>query len=286
MKLSFLKPCKSIVLSVLVHLGFASILIFNFQVTRKIQPLGQAEQEPMKIVKAIAIDEQAVRAEIKRLEQKENKKTRLDSQRKTDLSKQQVALKKIKQQTEVLKKEASVQVKALKIEQKKMEKAKKLAALEKKKIEQLKKQAKQAQVEMNQLKARLNKEKQKLVKERLRLAEKRKREAKAKAMRKANLLDEEVSIFLAQIKDKIEEGRQFLLHLSSNLSTELSFFLLPDGSIKDLKVIKKSGNVIYDENALMTVRKAAPFEEMPKALEVLQRLNRVITLKVKNEHSI
>ena len=179
---------------------------------------------------------------------------------------------------------AKKQANQARIEQEKLKKAQKAT-------EKLKKEALAAQRVAEKMKAQLLKEKQAAAEAKKRAEKQRAQKlaqelAQKRAQEQASAIQRQVNEYLAYIVEKIEGSRQFMLHLAPDLLVDVSFLLLPDGSIKNLVIQKSSGSTPYDESALMAVRKAAPFDNMPDAPEVLKHLNRVMTFGFKNEHNM
>ena len=64
---------KPVLFSLLLHGSLLILLILNFQNFQKIKPISSEKPQPVKIIKAVALDEKAVAKEMKRLEASEKK---------------------------------------------------------------------------------------------------------------------------------------------------------------------------------------------------------------------
>jgi colicin import membrane protein len=267
---------KELLYSFGIHGVFLVMLLFNFYETHRLtvqdltvsDPQVRPIQAPAQVIQAVAIDETVIQAEIQRLEQQDRMRLAAKKQQERKVIRQKEALAASKKAAEKAALLAKAQEKKARLEQAQLAKVRLEAQQEKKAAAKLKKEALLAQAQANALKKQALKE-QAMV-----------------AKKQTEQIENEVNLFLAQIVERIEGSRQYMLHLSSDLSVDVSFFLLPDGSVKNLRIKKSSGYDIYDESALTAVRKAAPFSNMPREKTVLQRLNRTITLGFKNEHNV
>ncbi len=83
---------------------------------------------------------------------------------------------------------------------------------------------------------------------------------------------EELLRYQDMVKQRIEANRRYpRWAYRNNLEgiVYLSFEVLSDGSVKNLKIVDSSGVNILDKGALCTVRRAAPFPPIPADFEVL-----------------
>jgi protein TonB len=69
-----------------------------------------------------------------------------------------------------------------------------------------------------------------------------------------------------QIRRKIESQWHWVENYA-NLRVLLHFTINKDGSVNDISIKESSGNNDYDENAVNSVRRAAPFSELPDGYE-------------------
>jgi len=76
-----------------------------------------------------------------------------------------------------------------------------------------------------------------------------------------------------------EEARETFLEGES----EVQFTVLQNGQLEDVKIVNSSGFEIFDQNAIQTIKKAAPFDSFPKRIEASKL---VIVAKIKYDPSL
>ena len=241
--------------ALLAHLIFIAILVVSFNFSDD----EGVNQEPrhIELVKANAVDEKQVNAEIKRIRDAEKRKqekldakvkkakdARLREERKLKelKKKRQTEERKRKQKAIADKKHlAEVKKKRKKLELKRKKEEKRLAELEQKRKQEEERIRQQEQAKQEvEMKGKLE-------------AERQKREA---ASHRAN--QSEVKKFQGLIKQEV--SRHWIVpNLNvKNLSCDVKVRIIPGGGVLDVKIIKSSGNRAFDRSVEAAVYKAAP----------------------------
>ena len=82
-----------------------------------------------------------------------------------------------------------------------------------------------------------------------------------------NTYDEDIIRFYNAMKIKIESAWLKPRNIPSNLSCDLKIITNPQGRVVDLKLLKSSGNIRFDNSAMQAVRRVETFsifKEMPE----------------------
>jgi len=254
----------TIVFSIFVHIVLITLLVFSFD--WKAEPRALVAV-PQNIVKAVVVDAGKIKAELDKLKRAETKKKNQEKARLEKLKREERKLRQKRAAEEKrianLKKKRKAEEKKRKQEQKRLAKLKKeQKALKKKRAAEDKKR-------------KIADEKRKA--DKARLAKKKKRETEAKQRRQelaqqleaeerveANkLVLHEINKYTALIEQKVK--RNWLKppgDLKSLLAT-LTISLIPGGDVIEVRIIRTSGNLIYDRSAERAVRKASPLP-LPK----------------------
>jgi len=285
------KKSRAFGYAVAIHLVVFIVLITSTDFVSSPAP-DPAPSVP--IVKARAVDKEALDKEVKRLQAAEEKERREAEEKRRAEEQKAQALK--EQQAE--------------LERKKREETKRIAAEKKKLAEEkakLAEQKKQEEAEKKRIAAEKEKveaEKRKAEEEKKRLAEERKKEAaeKAKAeeekarqeaektaaaLREA-LASEEEELAAAQQQqaDEAEIARYIAAvrarvasvfiypDLAEGLNCTLYVRMIPGGEVVEARVIKSSGNPAFDRQAENAVRKAAPLP-VPSDPRLFQRMREI-----------
>lgn len=69
---------------------------------------------------------------------------------------------------------------------------------------------------------------------------------------------------IARVRSYPEAAKEHFLKGKASVQ----FTLLKDGSVEDIKILKSTGHNILDENAMRTIKTAAPFNPFPKRIEM------------------
>jgi len=264
----FKKHPVAVSLSVIFHLFLVAIFFVGFDF---FEP--EIQKKPVvNIVKATVIDESKIRAEAEKLKKLEQKKKRLEKeqldklkqQRREDKHRKEQKKQALEKKLEQKKAKQEAEQAALK---KQAELLKKKALIKKKKAEELrvKKQLaekqKKAKIAQQKKRATEKLEKQRLDKERL---------AKEQAIREKALLEDaerEEQEMLAQtaidsfrgiIRQKVERNWIQPTGSIAGLSCVVQVNLIPGGEVIKAKVIKSSGNSLFDSSVERAAQKASP----------------------------
>ncbi len=261
---------KSLVYAIAIHAGVVALLFVSFDWSPSSFKTGAAKPQ-VQPVKATMIDESEVKQQMDRLKAREDKKKQQElqaKQRLADLLKKQeqekkhlADLKKKKQQEE---KKAKALATKRKQEQLRLAKAKKEAQRSAK--AKAEKQRKQREAEKRKAEKRKAEEKR-----RRQLAEKKKREqqARRKAQLKAQLEAEARARRLAQAVDAARNRYIPIIQQkvdrnwtrpsgSKGLNAGVRVRLTPSGEVISAKVVRSSGNPVFDRSVENAVLKASP----------------------------
>jgi len=259
--------------SLAFHAGVIGLLMVSVEFDRYTAPISAT---PSKIVKAVAVDQQQVDAEIKRLRAAEHKERRELEERERKLKEELEKAKQARQAEEArlakLKKEREEQ------ERKKRAETQRLREAEAKRKQE---EEKQRQVEQEQRK--------KAEAEAQRAEEERKRQ---EALRAQELLDaiaaEEqqiaasqqdeadqgiISQYAGQIKAKIQSV--FINPLpNTKLSCVIHIRMIPGGEVVSAAIVRSSGNSAFDRQAEIAVEKASPLP-VPSDPRLFQKMREI-----------
>ena len=269
----------AIVFSVSVHAILLGLLVlsFDFQPERKLLAVKQ------NVIKAVAVDASKVQAELEKLRRADDRNKKKEKDRIAKLKREENKLRKKRTAEEKklakLKKKRQAEEKKRKLEQKNLAKLRKQqAALKKKQQAEIKKRK-----DENRKQAELKK-KQDAVKKKQALA-KKKREADKKQRQKElaqqlaaeeqtqadELAKREIDKYQVLIRQKVVRNWLKPTGSSKGLVSTVKVRLIPGGDVIDVKVIKSSGNAIYDRSVERAVRKASPLP-LPKDSSIAARM--------------
>ncbi|MCI0590788.1 MAG: cell envelope integrity protein TolA [Gammaproteobacteria bacterium] len=296
MRLGWFDTLRSFIYSIGVHVILAVILIVSFQFMP--QPVFPPPAQ-VDIVQAVAVDESKVEAEITRLKEEEQRKRDAEGAHQRELQRQAEAAKQKREAEE--KRTAELQKQQAEEKQKKEEETKDLEKLKQEKEaleiqrkaeeERLKeaerkraeeeKRKEQEKRKQEEEQRRIEEEKQKQLAERKRIDEEKRRKEEEQA-RLAELKTEEEALererlrqeqsvidrYITQIRAKVS---QVFIYPEKGLSCELFVRMIPGGDVVEAKVIKSSGNAIFDRQAEIAVMKASPLP-VPEDPRVFERM--------------
>lgn len=246
---------SSFLLALGLHILLISLLLFTFEKTIRIPDHISDPNKP--IIDAVIVNFDAVKKEVKRLDQIEKAKVEKEKARLREVARKE------KEAVERRKKEEALAIEL----KKKNEQLKKEAELQKIAKEKQIKEKKQHEVELK----KIEKQKEEA------LAQKKKIEDDKKAAEEAVRQQANIKMKLDQltqhamlIKNKINRNwRQPLGFDFSGMTCEISVKLLPTGEVLDAIVIKSSGNVEFDRSTELAIRKASPLP-MPTDQELVK----------------
>ena len=266
--------------SVILHAAIAGLLFVNVDITpTKIKP-----QEIPNIVKATAVDNKQVEAELNRLKEIERKKQE-DMERKLNEIKKKADESERKRRNEE-KRLADLKKKKFQEEKKRQEEEKKLAEVKKQK-EELERQRKIEE----EKKQKAEQERKRLEEQKRKAEEERKRKEAEEALRK-QIEAEQQAQKAAQEKQDLSIIQQYGLRIQSaiaqnfntaglqpGLSCVFRIRMIPGGEIIEARIVKSSGNAIFDRRAEVAVNKASPLPvpDNPRIFEKMREINLTFT---------
>jgi len=107
-------------------------------------------------------------------------------------------------------------------------------------------------------------------------------EAKAAAEAVAATRQNEMNLYRGRIRDKIRGRANVPDTVTGKPEVEVRITLLPGGEVLDIKLVKSSGNRIYDEAILRAIRSASPLPVPPANSELFPQFRDLI-LKIEHE---
>ncbi len=255
---------RAAVLAVLAHVIFIVILLVSFNLSDD-EPGAKGMPKP-EIIRAEAIDEKQINAEIQRLRDLENRqqqKIREQARRKkeaqlrekkrlAETKKQQLAEKKRRQEAIKRKQKEAAEKKRKLVLKKKQEREKRLAE-EKKRREAEKKRIEEEERKQQEELARQEAEmKQKLE------ADRQRRDA-ARQQARHQSRQREIGKYMGLIKNAVSRHWRTLPSQDmSGLSCKVKVRIIPSGEVIDVQIIKSSGNLAFDRSVETAVYRAAP----------------------------
>ena len=269
----------AIVFSVAVHAILLTLLVFSFD----FQPERKALAIKQNVIKAVAVDANKVKAELDKLRRADDRNKKKEKDRIAKLKNEEKKLRRKRAAEEKklakLKKKRQAEEKKRKLEQKNLAKLKKQQTALKKKQQA---EAKKRKVE-KQKQAALKK-KQDAIKKKQALA-KKKRDADKKQRQKElaqqlaaeeqaredKLAIREIDKYQVLIRQKVVRNWLKPSGTSKGLVSTVKVRLIPGGDVIDVKVIKSSGNAVYDRSVERAVRKASPLP-LPKDPGIAARM--------------
>lgn len=209
--------------------------------------ISKAKQ--VKVITAVAIDENKINEEINKLKKAEKRKQHQQKKLQDKAQKAKKDRKKEERKLRALKKKQKEQARINK--NKRIKEQKKLAEFERKqketqdKLNKLEKQRQEKQALLEK------EEKQRLAKI---AAEKRAVEQKKRAVYEQS----EVSRYEGLIKSQITRNWIFPASYQKGMKCKVLVRLIPSGDVVSVRVIQSSGNVAFDRSVEMAVNKASP----------------------------
>jgi len=288
MRVNRFRSFRSLVLAVGIHVLAIGLLIVSLDLTPP--PAGQPQGS--EVVQAVTVDEQKVKAEVERLEQAERRKRDQELARHRTAERELAAAKTKRQAEERRLAEVTKEKDA--VEKAKAAEQKELEATEAKRKQEESKRQQEDERRVTLEKQRLEEEKQRA--EAKAAEEKKRREAEAKAEvekkrketeakaeakakaeaekkrqeqeRRARELAEQIEAEQQAARDQSEIDRFTLLiqtqienaftNPQRGLKCTLLVKMVPGGDVVDAKVVRSSGNVLFDRRAEIAVHKASP----------------------------
>lgn len=245
-----------------VHILLFSVLLLNLSFSSK--PLGAKKNLPSEpIVHAKAVDEQKIQKVMKQIEEEKEKKKQEEIDRKQELQKleqqrkeEEKRLKELKSKKELEKKKLSELQKKKKFEEKKRK------IEEKKRKEKAKKEALKKKKEAERKKKELEKKKKAEAKKK-REAEKKRKAAEAKKKRQEleRRADAEFNRYAARIQAKVENNWRYAGQQCHTAKVLVK--LAPGGVVRNVRVIRGSGDPVFDRSVEAAFLRASPLPLPP-----------------------
>jgi len=254
---------RAAVLAVLAHVIFIVILLASFNFSED-EPGGEKAPKP-EAIRAEAIDEKKIKAEIQRrrdLEKRQQQKIREQARRKKEVQlrekkrlaekkKQQLAEKKRRQETVKRKQKEAAEKKRKLALKKKQEQEKRLAEEKKRKQAERKRIEEEERKQQEELARQEAEMKQKLE------ADRQRRDA-ARQQAEYQSRQREISKYLGLIKNAVTRHWTLPSQDMSGLSCKVKVRIIPSGEVIDVQIIKSSGNLAFDRSVETAVYRAAP----------------------------
>lgn len=265
------KDPKALALAILAHLALLGILVFSLDWTPKLEIGGKPRPEA---IKAVAVDDTKIQEEIKRQEALEKQKETEAEERLKKIEEQtrqaEAARKKEEQRlAEIKKKEAAEKKRQAEIKRKKEAEAKRLAEEKKKKELERKKREEEKRKAEAEKKRKAAEAKRKAEEEKKRIAAEKALQEQLAAERAALDAAREranqsvVAEYTSAIKQKVQRNWIRPSATSSGLSCEVRVTLIPGGDVASVRVVKSSGDAVFDRSVEAAVRRAAPLPLPP-----------------------
>jgi len=235
------------------------------------------EKSRLEEIKRKEAEEKAAKERVERERQKEQerieqeKQLQLELEREQEIAEQKKKEEEIKRQAEVEKERLAEEKKAEALKKKKQEEEKKRKAEEAKRLKAEKER-----------KAAEEKKRQELERQRLAEEERRKKEEADRLLQESLAAEERereerrisgmVNQHMGMIRQRIKRYWSEPSNATKGMQCTLRVSLLPGGDVKQVVIVKSSGNAIFDRSAESAVFKAAPWPQPtePKAAAVLR----------------
>lgn len=263
---------RFILYSLLLHLAFFTLFAISFDWRSKPEP----SSKEVDIVKATAVDESAVLAEIEKLRRADAKRKSDEAARQKRLEQQASKAREQRRREEQRLKELEKQKQAQQQRARELEKQKQQEAERLQKIkaehEALEKKRQQEQQRLKELEQKRQQEQEKLKRQ-----EEEQRRLEEERMRKELLAEEERRIKAAReraasaemnryveiIKQKVTRNWLRPSGSSSGLSCEVLVNLIPGGEVVAARIVTSSGDPLFDQSVERAVLKASPLPLPP-----------------------
>lgn len=270
---------KSVVYAVIVHAVVALFVFVSFKWNNDPQTLAVAPASTVEPVKATVVPEQELQRELAQLKAEDERKQQQEKDRELKLAELERAAKELEQKrSQEEQRLAAVEQQRKEEEQKSAEverkrKAEELKLAEARKREEEKKKA-EAAAEKKRL-AKLEQEKEakrqaerKRKEEQQRLAEqKRKQQEEQARVAQQQLERQAVSAFAqyrAAIRQKVSRNWIKPAASATGLSADVLVRVSPNGDVIDARVVRSSGDQVFDRSVVNAVLKASPLPIPPQ----------------------
>jgi len=258
---------RAAVLAVLAHVIFIVILLVSFKFSND-EPGVKGTLKPKvmpEVIKAEAIDEKQINAEIQRrreLENRQQQKIREQARRKKEAQlreKKRLAEKKKQQRAEKKRRQEAIKRKQKEAAEKKRKLALKKKQEREKRLaeEKERKQAERKRIEEEERKQQEELARQEAeMKQKLEADRQRRDAARQQAQRQSS--QREIGKYLGLIKNAVSRHWTLPSADVNGLSCEVKVRIIPSGEVIDVQIIKSSGNLAFDRSVETAVYRAAP----------------------------
>lgn len=242
--------------SVLVHVLAFGLLLFSLDLTQPIEPIMPQGE----IVEAVTVDTKQVEQELAKLKQDDQRKQNEELRRQQDMQRKAEELQKKSAEAEQRRKEEEIRLADIKkkqeIEEKKRREEEQKLADAKKQQEELRKQQelekKRKQEELAKAEAdRKKKEAEEALKKQLAAEQAAMQAAQDKA--DMNVINQYVARIAAAV-----QGQFNMVGLPPDLSCTIYIRMIAGGEVVETRIVKSSGNPVFDSRAENAVRSASP----------------------------
>lgn len=277
---------RPLVLAIVVHVVFLAILVVSFQWTPAVQEASSQDQ----VVKAVAVDENKVQAEMNKLRQAERLKK---SHQQQQLKELQEKVAREQQHLKALQKQRQEQAARAKAEtRRKAEAQRRAAALarreEARRLADLKRQRQEEAQRLQKMRAqqqaleekreaeqqRLAKLKAEQEKERKRKEEEERQRKEAEKALQQQLAEEEaqrqaqrdqsiVQQYIELIRQKVTRNWVRPAGWKPGQSCKVDIQLIPGGDVADAHIVDSCGSPLFDQSVVTAVSKASPLPLPP-----------------------
>ncbi len=274
---------RAFIYALAVHIVVITILLINLELTPR-EPSGPTDT---RIVQAVAVDQNKVEAETRRLQELDKRKQEEEIARQEKLREEEEAARRRREEEE--RRLAKLKEEQTLLESKRREEEERLKqAEEERKLEEQKKR--EAEHKRREAEQKALAEKKKAEEEKKRLTEERRKQEKERERRERELQEA-----LAEEERKRAEAEQQLLDQSEierytelikarverafrdpvkGLRCKIFVRMIPGGEVVEAKVVQSSGNPNFDRQAEIAVRKAAPLP-VPHDPRLFQKLREI-----------
>ncbi len=258
---------RAAVLAVLAHVIFIVILLVSFNFSEN-EPGTKGTPKPEAIpdaIKAEAIDEKQIKAEIQRhrdLEKRQQQKIREQAHRKKEAQLREKKRRAEKKKQQLVEKKRRQE--AIKRKQKEAAEKKRKLALKKKqeREKRLTEEKKRKQAERKRIEEEERKQQEELTRQEAEMKQKleadRQRRDAARQQAQHQSRQREISKYLGLIKNAVSRHWTLPSQQVSGLSCEVKVRIIPSGEVIDVQIIKSSGNLAFDRSVETAVYRAAP----------------------------
>ena len=238
-----------------VHLLLLAILVLNLSFSTKTAG-AKKSPPPEPVIQAKAVDEQKILDVVEQIKQERERKKQEEIERKRELQKLEQKRRKEERRLEELKKKKELEKKKLtELEKKKKREEKKRREAEKKrKIEEKKRKEKAKKEALKKKKAEARKKRE---------AEKKRKAAEAKRKRQEleRRADAEFNRYAARIQSKVENNWRYAGQQCHTAKVLVK--LAPGGVVRNVRVIRGSGDPVFDRSVEAAFLRASPLPLPP-----------------------